>query len=74
MFCVQVARAACALTQRDVLDDFDVVAFQCGDAARIVGEQADTVQLEIGKDLRADADFALTAALILRQRGQRRSR
>ena len=71
-------RDACALPADDVagggdwdlLDDFDAEAFEAGYFARVIGEQADALEVEVGEDLRADADFALGAALVFGQRGQ----
>ncbi len=55
---------------RDLLDDLDAEAFEAGDFARMIGQQADALEVQVGEDLGADADFALGAALALGQRRQ----
>ena len=52
---------------RHLLDDLDAEAFQSGDFARVVGQDADALQVEVREDLRADADFALRLALAFGQ-------
>ena len=53
-----------------MLGNLNVEAFEGGDPAGMIGEQTDAAQFEVGENLSADADIALTGALIFRQRGQ----
>ena len=48
---------------RDLFHDLDAKPFQRHDLARMVGQQADGVQAQIGKNLRADAAFVLQLLL-----------
>ena len=48
---------------RHLFHDLDAKAFQSGDFARVVGQDADALQVEVREDLRADADLALRLAL-----------
>ena len=52
---------------RHLLDDLDAEAFQSGDFARVIGQDADALQVQVLEDLRADADLALRLALAFRQ-------
>ena len=53
---------------RYLLDDFDAEAFETGDFARVIGEQTNALEVQVGEDLRSDADFALSATLAFGQR------
>ena len=48
---------------RDLLHDLDAEPFQRHDLARMIGQQPDGVQPQIGKNLRADAAFVLQLRL-----------
>ena len=52
------SRSSSALAERDALDDLEAEAGEPGDLTRVVREQADLVQAEVGEDLRADAELA----------------
>ena len=59
-------RPPCAkLTDRHghLFHNLDAKAFQRHDLARMVGQQADGVQTQVGKNLRADAAFMLQLRL-----------
>jgi hypothetical protein len=49
-----------------LLDDLDVESFERGDFSGMVGQEANSAQIQIGEDLRSDADLALGLALALR--------
>ena len=50
---------------RDLLDDFDVESFERGDFSGVVGQQANAAQIQIGKNLCSDADFALRENMVV---------
>src|SRR5271166_1885599 len=54
----------------NLFDDLDAEAFEAGDFARVIRQQADALEVEVAENLRSDADFALGAALAFGQRGQ----
>ena len=43
----------------DLLDDLDVESFEGGNFSGMIGQQTNPAQVQIRKNLRADADFAL---------------
>ena len=49
--------------KRGLLGDFETIAFEGDDLARMVGEDANAAQAEVDEDLRADAALALHEAL-----------
>src|SRR6185437_6237658 len=49
--------------ERNLVGDFEAVAFERDHAARMVGEHADALQSQINQNLRADPAFALHEAL-----------
>jgi len=53
-----------------MLGDFDVETLKGHDAARMVGEQTDAPEFEVGENLCPDSYVALGGALILGQGGQ----
>src|SRR5581483_1408233 len=55
---------------RYLLDNLDAEPFQCCDAPRMVGEQSDSAQIQVGKDLRANSDLPLRLAFTLWQCGK----
>ena len=46
-----------------MFDDLDAEAFQGDDPAWMIGQQANRVQAEVGKNLRADTYFVLRGRL-----------
>src|SRR5450432_3387120 len=51
------------LSERDLVHDFDAKSFQRDDFPRMIGEQPDGVQPQVGQNLGADAVFVLQLAL-----------
>ena len=43
----------------NLFDDLDAEAFEAGDFARVVGEQADALKVQVAENLRADAALVL---------------
>ena len=58
-----VAGVRSSETQRDLIDNFQAVAIERDDFARMIGEDADAAQAEVDQNLRADSAFALHLAL-----------
>ena len=50
-----------------MLDDLDAEALQCWDVRRLVGEQADFADAEVGEDLSTEADLAQDALRVARR-------
>jgi hypothetical protein len=53
-----------------LLDNLDVKSFQRGHSSRVIGQQANSLQVQIGKDLRSQPNLALNLALAFGQRRQ----
>ena len=54
---------------RDLLHDLDIEAYQSCYPPWMIGKQPNAAQVQVGKDLRANAYIALSSALALGQRG-----
>src|SRR6266852_4724036 len=54
----------------DLLDYFYVKSFQRGYPSWVIGQESDSLQIQIGKDLSSQADFALNLALAFGMCGQ----
>lgn len=54
----------------NVIDDLDAESLKCRYSSRMVGQEPDPFKVQIGKNLGADADFALRFTFALRQRRQ----
>src|SRR5450432_1940087 len=52
---------------RNLLDDFDSESLESDHPAGMIGEQADTAQIQVRENLRSDPDFALCFAFTFRQ-------
>ena len=57
---------------RNLLHDLQAETLQRSDFARTVGQQTNSLQFQVGQNLRADADFALRLPLRVGQGGQAR--
>src|SRR6185437_1492441 len=57
-----------ACGNRYLLRDPDAEAFQAGNTLRMIGEQPDRPDIQIRKNLRANADFSLRLSLMRRAR------
>ena len=50
----------------DLLDDFNIEALKGGNPAGMIGEQADTAEVQVGENLRSNTNFALRPAFAFR--------
>ena len=57
----------CLQIYRDLLDDFDSKSFQRGYFLWSIRQQADAVQIQVGENLGADANFALRLPFVFQQ-------
>src|SRR5450631_2926159 len=62
-FGIALARMRGAEVQRNLIDNFEAVAVECDDFARMIGQDADAAEAQVDQNLRADSAFALHLAL-----------
>src|ERR1700683_3361847 len=55
---------------RNLFDNFDIEAFERCYSSGVIGQEADSFQIQVGKNLRSQADFTMDSALVLGHRGQ----
>src|SRR6202167_5144792 len=55
---------------RNLFDNLDIEALKRGYSPGVIGQEADAFQIQVGKNLRSQADFAMDSALVLGHRGQ----